>query len=148
MLRGRFGDTSKRPYLEGRLLIPRLEIQSDISFLVDTGADKTTLLPADGLRMGVAYEALTRSPSPSVGIGGTSHNYAEQAVALFNEPGTTLYAYQIDLEIIKPKDSLMGLPSLLGRDVLNRWRMRYSPTTNHLTFQVITADLTIPLDAT
>lgn len=44
MLRGRFGHASKRPYIQGRLFIPRLDIWSDISFLVDTGADKTTLL--------------------------------------------------------------------------------------------------------
>ncbi len=50
MLRGRFGHANKRPYIQGRLFIPRLEIWSDVSFLVDTGADKTSLLPADGSR--------------------------------------------------------------------------------------------------
>lgn len=39
MLRGRFGDTSGRPYLEGRLFLPRLKLQGDISFIVDTGAE-------------------------------------------------------------------------------------------------------------
>ena len=73
MLRGRFGDTSKRPYLEGRLLIPRLRVWSDISFLVDTGADKTTLLPADSLKMGLDYNTLTKSSDPAIGIGGISH---------------------------------------------------------------------------
>ena len=48
MLRGRFGHANKRPYIQGRLFIPRLEVWSDVSFLVDTGADKTSLLPADG----------------------------------------------------------------------------------------------------
>ncbi len=147
MLRGRFGDTSKRPYLEGRLFIPRLEVQADISFLVDTGADKTTLSPGDGLRMGLDYEALIGNTTPSVGIGGISHNYTEQAAAVFNDPGKVLYMYEIDLEIVEPNDSLIDIPSLLGRDILNNWRMRYSPPTKRLTFNVVHADRIIQLDA-
>ena len=145
MLRGRFGDTSKRPYLEGRLLIPRLRVWSDISFLVDTGADKTTLLPADSLKMGLDYNTLTKSSDPAIGIGGISHNYTERSIVLFNEPGKALHAYEIELEIVESNDELMGIPSLLGRDVLNRWQMNYSPTTDELTFQVLSSDRTIPL---
>ena len=145
MLRGRFGHASKRPYIQGRLFIPRLEIWSDVSFLVDTGADRTTLLPADGSRMGLNCDTLIRSPIPSVGIGGTSRSYTEESAVLFNEPGKALYVYEIALEIVGPDDHLMDIPSLLGRDILNRWRMDYSPTTDELTFQVITADHTIPL---
>lgn len=145
MLRGRFGHANKRPYIQGRLFVPRLKIWSDVSFLVDTGADKTTLLPADGLRMGLNYDTLIRSPIPSVGIGGISRSYTEESVVLFNEPGKALYVYEIALEIVGSDDHFMDIPSLLGRDILNRWRMNYSPTTDELTFQVITADHTISL---
>ncbi len=145
MLRGRFGHASKRPYIQGRLFIPRLEIWSDVSFLVDTGADKTTLMPADGSRMELDWDTLTASPIPSVGIGGISRSYMEESIVLFNEPGKALYIYEIALEIVGPDDHIMDIPSLLGRDILNRWRMDYSPTTDELTFQVITADHTVPL---
>ena len=145
MLRGRFGHANKRPYIQGRLFIPRLEIWSDVSFLVDTGADKTSLLPADGSRMGLSYDQLMKSPIPSVGIGGISRSYTEESIVLFNEPGKALYTYEIAIEIVGPDDHIMDIPSLLGRDILNRWRMDYSPTTDELTFQVITADHTIPL---
>ena len=145
MLRGRFGHANKPPYIQGRLFVPRLKIWSDVSFLVDTGADKTTLLPADGLRMGLNYDTLIRSPIPSVGIGGISRSYTEESVVLFNEPGKALYVYEIALEIVGSDDHFMDIPSLLGRDILNRWRMNYSPTTDELTFQVITADHTISL---
>lgn len=43
MLRGRFGDTTGAPYIEGRLILTRLNLTADISFLVDTGADYTVL---------------------------------------------------------------------------------------------------------
>ena len=40
MLEGRFGDTTGRPYVDGRLFVlGRQELNSNISFLVDTGAD-------------------------------------------------------------------------------------------------------------
>ena len=145
MLRGRFGHANKRPYIQGRLFIPRSEIWSDVSILVDTGADKTTVLPADGLRMGIDYDTLVKSPIPSVGIGGISRSYTEESVVLFNHPGKALHVYEISFEIMGPDDHLKDIPSLLGRDILNRWRMDYSPTTDELTFQVISADHTIPL---
>ena len=60
MLRGRFGHANKRPYIQGRLFIPRLENWSDVSFLVDTVADKTTLLPVLRYDQTPTY-AVTRS---------------------------------------------------------------------------------------
>ncbi len=87
MLRGRFGDTTGRPYIEGRLVIPRLSVRTNISFCVDTGADKTILLPADALRMGIDYSVLVENPRPAVGIGGVSYNYVEPAIVAFSEPG-------------------------------------------------------------
>ena len=40
MLEGRFGGNTGRPYVDGRLFVlGRQELSSDISFLVDTGAD-------------------------------------------------------------------------------------------------------------
>ena len=114
MLRGRFGDTRGAAYIEGRLVIPRLNIQSDISFCVDTGADKTVLLPTDAITMQVDYDTLQEDREPSIGIGGFSYNYVEPAIASFNEPRKAVHAYQIDLIIIEPDAPLMELPSLLG----------------------------------
>jgi hypothetical protein len=51
MIQGRFGNTSGRPYVEGRLVIPRLKVRGDISFIFDTGADQTVLMPMDGTRL-------------------------------------------------------------------------------------------------
>ena len=57
MLQGRYGDTTKSPYVEALLHIPRLGIKSDISFLVDTGADYSVLMPADRERMGINLQS-------------------------------------------------------------------------------------------
>lgn len=58
MLKGRFGDTTGAPYIEGRLLIPRLKIDGYVSFLVDTGSDSTVLMQTDGARLGLNYSKL------------------------------------------------------------------------------------------
>lgn len=144
MLTGRFGDTSKRPYIEGRLVLPRLSVSANISFCVDTGADTSLLLPNDGDRIGLDYATLL-GDEESVGVGGVCHNFVEQAVLVFSDPGKYLYAYFIDLAICPPGQDIMDLPSLLGRDVLNRWRMVYDPAKDRLAFTVVTADAKINL---
>jgi len=126
MLRGRFGDTSGRPYIEGRLILPRLGVRGDISFLVDTGADGSVLHPADGVLMGIEYSRLTNEES-SLGIGGVSKSFAEPAVLAFSEPRRFIYVYNIQLSISPPRPEIMELPSLLGRDVLDRWQTTYAP---------------------
>ena len=141
---GRYGDTSGRPYLEGRLIFPRLRIQGDISFLVDTGADASLLTPLDGRRLGIDYSTLN-GDAEAWGIGGLSHNFLEEAILVFSEPGVALYLYTMDLDIAVPSPEIPDdLPSLLGRDILDHWRMTYSPLKKNLTFKVLEADHTIP----
>ena len=147
VLLGRIGDTSGSPYIEGQLFIPRFRVRSNVSFLVDTGADSTTLLPSDALKLGLNYGDLVRNPNPTIGIGGRSHNFLEEAVIAFTATGTAAFYYRIQLEIVEYDDDLMMLPSLLGRDVLRNWRMRYSPPTSRLTFHVISSHQTIALDS-
>ena len=147
MLRGRFDDTSGAAYIEGRLLFPRLNVRSNISFCVDTGADQTVLMPTDALRMRIDHSNLHEDAEPSVGIGGYSYNYAESAYVMFNERKKAIHVYQIEVVIVEPDAPSMELPSILGRDILNRWRMRYAPTSNRLTFDVVTSDFTIPIEA-
>lgn len=144
MLLGRFGDTTGCPYIEGRLILPRLNIRGDISFLADTGADQTLIHPLDGLRIGMDYSALSDT-SESVGVGGIVDNFVEPALIVFNEPGRMLYVYTIVVAIAPPSPDIMDLPSLLGRDILKQWRMVVEPHRDVLTFTVRTADVRIPL---
>ena len=102
-------------------------------------------MPADGAKLGIDYSNLTKSTIPAVGIGGQSYNYTEEAWVVFSDPAQALYCYHVDLDILKPIPELMDAPSLLGRVILNQWVMHYSPTDGVLSFDVVTADRTIPL---
>lgn len=139
MLRGRFDDTSGRPYIEGFLILPRFRIWSNISFLVDTGADTSRLHPRDGFRMGLDYSRL-QGRIESIGTGGLVQDFQDDAVVIFNEGVIRYYSYNLKLAIALPTAGTMSLPSLLGRDILDRWEMRYNPSKKLLLFKVVSAD--------
>ena len=149
MIQGRFGDTSKAPYVEGRVTLPRLNITSHVSFLVDTGSDCCLLHPVDSLRMNLDWKQLDWTQlaqlNESIGIGGLSYNWPEKAQVVFTEPNQRVYVYNITIEIAEPNRFNLILPSILGRDILNRWKMTYAPSSRTLAFEVVTADEIIPL---
>lgn len=98
----------------------------------------------DGVRMRLDYSKLAGEVE-SVGIGGISINYLEQALLVFSETRRNLYVYKVELEIAAPTPDIMDVPSLLGRDVLNQWLMTYNPSKERLTFKVLFADVVVPI---
>ncbi|MEE8337766.1 MAG: aspartyl protease family protein [Dehalococcoidia bacterium] len=148
MLEGRFGDTTGSPYIEGQVSLPRLGVVSNVSFLVDTGASRSVLGAVDVRAMGVDISDL-RGSVPVDGIGGTEYCFEEDAYLLFSDDEKTFY-YRIDLLISsRSADDELRLPSILGRHVLHRWKMYYSPTDPQptLAFEVVSDDLSIPMDS-
>lgn len=133
MLTGRWGDTTGRPYIEGRLL------RGYISFCIDTGADRTILMPSDSVRMKLDFDLLSR-PTRAVGLGGQALLFDERARLAFSEPPNRIYVYDLDVKIAADDDQIGDVPSLLGRDILNRWRVDYNPVQNSLRMRVLSAD--------
>ena len=145
MIEGRFGDTSGRPYVEGRVYFPRFDLEGDVSFLVDTGADASLLNPGDMVRMGVDLGLLEGS-AESVGLGGAIQCFVEPAWFIFTDTDGATYVYDVDAEIAPPQPDTLDLPSLIGREILDRWRMVYDPAIGVLEFRVRSADLSIEAD--
>ncbi len=143
MLVGRFGDTSGRPYLEGRLLIPSQNLSIDLSFLVDTGADHTYLMPGDARVGGLDYSVL-HNRTTSMGVGGPARGFMERAIVAFADR-KHLYVYELALTSAAPNRQMMDVPSLLGRDVLDQRHMTSGPAKKRLRFEVVSADLIMPL---
>ncbi len=142
MIAGWFGEMSGRAYIEGRVLIPRLRWSGAVTWVVDTGADQSMLGPEDALRIGVDPGRLIEG-APSFGVGGSLATYAEPALLLFVEL-PFIQVNRIVLDIAPLDSKPVELPSPLGRDVLDRWRMDYHPTANQLLFEVISADVSRP----
>lgn len=146
MIIGRFGDTSGRPFMEGRLILPRLNILGDVSFLMDTGADSSIVMPSDAKRIGVPYDML-QGDRVCGGIGGRVHSFVERAVLVFTNPQVRLYAYELEIDIMPDAPEIEEVPSLLGRDVIDRWRIVYDPQGSGLRAKPHSADLEIDLTA-
>ena len=105
-----------------RVLLPRLQEDASIDFLLDTGADLTSIRRDDRDLFGTEAVRTGSGLSPEAsmsGIGGAVHTYAvEGAEYVFQSEdgplqpltGRTLIALDPGAE---------GVPSLLGRDILD-----------------------------
>ncbi len=140
MIAGWFNEVG-RPYVEGRVIIPRLRVNHANPFLVDTGADSTCIHPSDAREVGIPFPQLGNRRG-SRGIGGMSQYFLEPAIISF-EDGNVTRLYAVELLIAEPNESNDGLPSLLGRNIINNWRMVYDPTNGVLEFTARRADRTL-----
>jgi hypothetical protein len=96
-------------------------------------------MPADSRKLGVRTKSL-RNPTVSEGIGGAAKGFNEQIILTFSD-NRYIYSYLFDAEISAPTRHNYRFPSLLGRDILNRWRFVLEPTRNLITFNPRTWDL-------
>jgi len=149
MLRGRFGDTTGRPFIEGHVQLVRLGVNFNVSFLLDTGADRTLISPVEGMRMGIDYSRLKPGPLFE-GIGGTVKGYEETAILTFAEAGRFLYSYAFRIGITEPRKRRRpphpdDIAALLGRDVLHQWRMSYNHSRKRLNLTVLSYDFRRPV---
>lgn len=85
MITGRF-DQHDRPFIRGRLVIPRLDVGSEIDFLLDTGADINCIHPGDLRPLGIETRFVPdSSPIEASGIGGSGRYFEEIAVLQFED---------------------------------------------------------------
>jgi len=116
---------------------------TNLSLLVDTGADVSALMPSDGIKLGIDYGSLINSNVVG-GLGGNTNCFQENAVLVFHEPNRNLTRfYLIGIMIAQVNAHLMKTPSIIGRDILDRWRINYDPSRNSLRFTVRSADHTV-----
>ena len=139
MLHGRFGNTSGAPYIEARIAIPRLNLRGLISFLADTGADGTVLMPADSKKLAINFKSL-QNPSTSEGIGGIAKGFNERVLLSFSD-SQFVYSYLLKIEISAKTPYNHRFSSLLGRDILNQWRCIIDASKNKISFTPRSWDL-------
>ena len=120
------------PYVRADLILPRLGIVATVGFLVDTGSVSTILHSDDADDIGCPFDLLT-FPIVLEGVGGAVTYYRESALVKLDYE-SALLGFAFEISIAKPGTSTDGLPSLLGRDVLNRMRMEYDFPQSRLEF--------------
>ena len=120
MIPGYFRDQDSilRPFVNLTLEFPIANNQSlEISFLIDTGADRTLISPVDGVRLrgelGVDILDLPFG-SPIVGVGGQTETRMIDATL---DIGAQTISTTLSL-VEPPLGHFPTMPSLLGRDIL------------------------------
>ena len=113
-------------------LMPPAETVLSVPFLVDTGASSTSLSPRDAQDLGLNLSRLNYS-ARSMGIGGYSFSALADGIITLRGDGFD-FVCQVSIRIAQPTVHNMRLPSLLGRDVLRQFNMRYEAANGVLRF--------------
>ena len=136
MIVGRF--KSGRRYVDATIYLPRFDASADVPLLVDTGAD-TSLLTPTGLKLFRLDYTGFEGAAECFGIGGVLECFVEPAWVMLSGD-KTIYSFAVSLEIAKHRSDLVGIPSLLGRDVLDRVRLYYCSSEGLLTLEPLSPD--------
>lgn len=111
------------------VVLPRLNVQFWVNFLIDTGAGCTCLHLGDTGTQGIDYAALTGLEDMG-GIG--SARYAREAGGLiFLDANSQSVLEPLPRIMIgMPRRSPDAAPSLLGRDILSRYQFTLDIASN------------------
>jgi hypothetical protein len=141
MLFGYFDPRHGRPYFEAELELTRLQKTKRFSFLVDTGADNTTLLSSGAKDLYVTPEDFIFKVTPG-GTGGYTPSYMDAAKVRFIDPQGRVFGYSVYLVVNYTDPGTEKI--LLGRDIIDRWFLRYNKAQNVLEADVVGWDSVYP----
>jgi hypothetical protein len=141
LIHGRFGDTSGRPYLEAKIAVPHQNVWRFCPLIIDTGAERSVLMPIDTRLMGLDARKLGQR-AYSEGIGGHCDGYDVLAfIVLLDEETGTLHNFNVRLFVPDDSPDLYSIDSsILGRDVLDRVRLVYDKRGDGVTLTVVEDD--------
>lgn len=130
------------PRVQVLCYIPRLNLSTEVDFMIDTGASGTCL--NGGYALGLQRYMLKETLRLSTGIGGQCGYYSETALLIFTDTTGQPVDYEVELGIqrirrflwIRPSPLILRTPCLLGRDVLSEWELRYNHQKEDITLIV------------
>ena len=107
-----------------------LNLHETVEFLVDTGASRTTICDKDAIRLGIDFARLEKLSEGMLGIGGMVNTYVLNDVKLIFRREDEKDHIENFKKIYVLKHTLlderiMRIPSILGRDMLNKYALVY-----------------------
>jgi len=117
------------PYVHALLICERFDVRGTANFLIDSGASRISLLDSDAEKLAIDYEKLERFSPGATGIGGIVDAFILPDVKLIfrtvegfhEEHLAQLFVLKHEASDPESAERIMRLPSLLGRDVLNKY---------------------------
>lgn len=128
------------PYVRALLICNRFDIRGVVNFLIDSGASRTSLLDNDAEKLAIEHEKLERFTPGTTGVGGIVDTYILPDVKLvfrttegFHEEHLKqLFVLRHEIREPEVAERIKKFPSLLGRDILNKYRTVLDRTRNLL----------------
>ena len=112
------------PYVSAYVSLPRFRIWRSVDFLIDSGATGVMLHSEDVRQLGIPQELLRADAvRNSLGVGGVRRYFAEPGSLSF-DIGPLILRCDLNIHIIDDTAAPSRIPSLLGRDFLNRCDVR------------------------
>ncbi|MCJ7578791.1 MAG: retroviral-like aspartic protease family protein [candidate division Zixibacteria bacterium] len=133
-IRGFFRKEDNAAYVITTLLSKELNIHSPVRFLIDTGASRTIISDMDAIKLGIDHSLLPRFKAVTAGIGGVVDTYFIQNVkSIFKTQEGAHVEKMEEIFVLKHKirdERIKRIPSLLGRDILNRYQLLLDRRSN------------------
>ena len=129
-----FFDEVGRPRVEARVGFTGLNQGGEIRFVVDTGADRTLIGYDDAIRLGVDYARYRPEDGVrALGVASSLRTYdEEEGWLVLRSVDDGEHAFGVALSVAE-KNPDGWVPSLLGRDILDRFDLFVSRRRNVLT---------------
>lgn len=137
MIRGFFRNGAG--FMNIHLISELMDIDETVEFMVDTGASRTTLLDKDAIYLDLDYDKLPKYKENLSGIGGSINTY------IIEDASIIIGSTQMDIPVMvgrHPVEKMtqeelirtLRIPSLLGRDIINRFRLIFDSEKEELIF--------------
>jgi predicted aspartyl protease len=121
------------PYVVVQIKCINLEIIATIRFLVDTGASRTVISDKDAVKLGIDYNKLKKLEDGMIGIGGQVETFLMDNVELLFKSDGGIHVEKLDILVLKHREmdeKIKKIPSLLGRDIMNRYALSLNAKRN------------------
>ena len=132
------------PAVRAFISIERLGVEGYVKLLIDTGASSTAMLDKDRELLGIDLERIERAPVKIGGIGGLVDTYLARNTRLSFRTHNGEHIETVDVLVLKhdligvPEDvarRILAMPSLLGRDVMRKFKLTYSEREERVTLE-------------
>ena len=132
-------------YVRALVINEEVGIRGVVRFLIDSGASRTNILDSDAERLALDYDQLEEFAPGTTGIGGTVETFIlpdmrlifRTAAGFHEERLSQLFGLRHVIHEPEVAERIKKLPSLLGRDIRNKYRVILDWTRNLV---VITAE--------
>ena len=128
-----YGYRPPAPFIAVMMFFKELNLEAKLPLLIDTGASSTMILWRDVERLKINTTLLRKGDKEFTGLGGLTKAKPTLTTISFTSETGELLEEEAEVFVVSspcPSLKLELLPSILGRNLLNKYNLTYSPRTD------------------